>query len=179
MPGTNTRYIAKRAATLAIVSSTAAACFVTASDSTKPCILYFPTVPTLQTILFDIRAWGRFTTGTSGTALATLQYGTSATAASNTDIAALGANTVATNGNWSLHVELQWDSTSQILRGWMEGISGDTPTMLGPIVNTATKSSVDLTVAGGSGVGLVMSAKFGTSNASNVAFLDGFTMAVL
>lgn len=178
MATANARYVAKRAATLAIVSSTAAACFVTAADATKPCILYFPTCLATTTYLFGVRAWGRFTTGTSGTALATIQYGTSVTAGSNTDICALGANTVATNGNWSISTELQWDSTSQILRGSMWGTSGDTPTILGLVVNTATKTGVDLTTASTS-IGLVMSAKFGTSNASNVAFLDGFEMEVL
>lgn len=175
MAGGNTRYQAKAAATLAIVSSTAAAVFVTAADSTKPCIVYFPVI-TAKSALFCVRAWGRFTTGTSGTALATLQYGTSVTASSNTDIAALGANTVATNGNWNIATELAWDSTSKILRGSMWGTSGDTPTILGLVVNTATKSSVDLSL---SGLGIVCSATFGTSNASNVAFLDGLTMEVL
>lgn len=179
MAGSNQRYVAKQNTTAGLVlSGTAAGVFVTQADSTKPCILYFPTV-VAKSAMFCVRAWGRVTTGTSGTFLATIQYGTSATAASNTDMCALAAQTVATNGNWSIATELQWDTTSQKLRGSMWGVSGDTPTLLALAVNTAVISTVDLTVTGGSGVGLVMSAKFGTGNAANTTFLDGFEMEIL
>lgn len=170
----NSPYIAKRAATL-VTSGTAAVAFVTNQDATKTASVYFP-VTTQLSLRCIVRAWGRTTTGTSGTFLAKIQSGVSTTAGSNTDMASLAAATVATNGNWELTTELTWDSTSKKLRGRMIGINGDTPTILAAAVNTAVISAIDLSTSGN---GLTVAVVFGTGNAGNTAFLDGFTLEVL
>lgn len=171
---TNTGYIAKRAATL-VTSGTSAVAFVTAQDATKTASVYFP-VTTQTTLRAIVRAWGRVSTGTSGNFLAKIQFGTSVTAGSNTDMATLAATTVASTGNWEIESQVIWDSTTKKLRGRMIGIHGDTPTLLASAVNTAVISTVDLSTSGN---GLTMAATFGTGNAANTANLDGFTLEVL
>lgn len=170
----NSPYIAKRAATL-VTSGTTAVAFVTSQDATKTASVYFP-VTNQSSLRCVVRAWGRTTTGTSGSFLAKIQFGTNTTAISNTDMASLSAQTVATNGNWEIQSELVWDSTSKKLRGRMTGINGDTPTLLAVAVNTAAISTVDLSTSSN---GLTVAVVFGTGNAGNTAFLDGFTLEVL
>jgi len=170
---TNTPYIAKRAATL-VTSGTAAVAFVTNQDATKTASVYLP-VTTQTAMRGVIRAWGRVSTGTSGTFLAKIQFGTNTTATSNTDMASLAAQTVATTGNWELESQFIWDSTTKKLRGRMTGVSGDTPVILAAAVNTAVISTVDLSTSGN---GLTVAVVFGTGNAANTAVLEGFTLEV-
>lgn len=186
MAGNDSVYCAKKSNAIN-PSDTTATIFVTSDDTSKPASVWIPSVqPTggVGAVAFRVRAWGRVTTGGSLTFLATLYSGTSTTAASNTAITALSAQTVATtSANWLLVATFVWDGTSGKLMGTKsaDSFNGTTPTIETAAVTTAI-SSVDLTkagVTGTSGNSLVMGGTFGTGNASNKAWLDGFCLEVL
>ena len=68
---------------------------------------------------FTIRAWGRVTGGGTTNYTPQLQYGTSATPASNTDIESGGAVAVnSVSGTWQIEAHAIWDATSNILDGF-------------------------------------------------------------
>ena len=176
MANTNSNYSAYKAASLS--NPTAATTFLRTDFSTKAAAVYFPTVdpPSIvNAAAFRFTAWGRSTTGTSGNFTPVVYYGVSTTAASNTSMAAATARTNAATCNWIITGHLVWDGTTQKLNGAFTAINGSTATIDGWAV-TSTISSVDLTTAGN---GLTVTALFGTSNANNVAFLDGLTLEVI
>ena len=173
-------YSAKRASNLA--NPTAATVFKQADDATKPAFVRLPEQSGFAR--FRIHAWGRFTTGGSITALATIQYNadispagivSAATATNNTDFKALTARTLATvTRPWNIQLDCVWDSTSQRLSGQSNGFNSETIETANAAITALT--GVDATTGK---VGFVVSAIFGSSNASNVATLDGFVLEVL
>ncbi len=176
MSNVATVYSAKLAASLA--NPTALATFVQSNNSALAAAVYFPTiVPTgsLQSARFNVKAWGRCTAGTSGNMDATLYFGTSVTAASNTALGALGVQTNAAKAHWFIDAILIWDSNGQVLDGLYSGASGSTLALKANTLVTP-KTAVDLTAAGS---GLTVGGIFGTSNAGNIYYMDGFTLEVL
>lgn len=175
----NSTYGAKRAA--ALVNPTAASVFVQAADATKASVVYFSppfaisggTGTAVNTARFTIRVWGRATSGTTSNFLAKLQYGVSATSASNTDMFSLtNRSYVSASGNWFLNFDGIWDATSQKING--NGSGSNLATIDSAAAITAV-TGVDLTA---SSLGFSVSALFGSTNAGNVAYLDGFVMEV-
>src|SRR6266850_7276733 len=117
MSRANSIYVAKRASNLA--NPIAATVFKQADDSTRAAFVVFepPVGSSITSARIRVSARGRFTTGTSSTILATIQYSSdcsatgAATAANNTDLKALSSRTLATiTRPWALDLELIWDS---------------------------------------------------------------------
>lgn len=176
MGNASTVYQAKRAASLTNPTSTTV--FLTADSSSKTAAVYFPTIDPpsgLNAVAFRFYAWGRSTAGTSGNFTPVVYYGVSTTVGSNTSIAAASARTNATFCNWRIWGTLTWDGGSSKLTGEFVALNGSTTTIDAQAVTT-TVSSVDLTTAGN---GLTVTALFGTSNAGNIAYLDGLTLEVI
>lgn len=176
MGNASTVYQAKKAASLGNVTSTTV--FLQSDSSSKTAAVFFPTLDpsgAVNAVAFRFYAWGRSTAGTSGNFTPVVYYGTSTTVGSNTSIAAASARTNATTCNWRIWGTLTWDGTTQKLTGEFAAINGSTATLDASAVTT-TVSTVDLTTAGN---GLTVTALFGTSNASNAAFLDGLTLEVI
>lgn len=118
---------------------------------------------------FRIAAAGRVSPGTSGNFTFAIYYGVSATIASNTALATTGAVNAAAAGNFALWVDCFYDSTSQRIVGLLKGYVYATAVAQAIVTNAAT--SVDLSTEG---LGLTCTGLFGTSNASNTAYVDVF-----
>lgn len=166
-----TTWKSKRAATLS--NPTSAAVFVTAENSANAAVVYFPII-TQTSAAFRFRARGRSHAGTSGNWTPAVQFGSSATAGSNTTIATATARTNANDCAWLIEGMLFWDSTKQQLGGTFMALNGSTVTQDNPAATT-TKTSVDLSVAGNA---LCCTGLFGTSNAANNGFLDELSLEV-
>lgn len=172
-----TVYRAKKAASLA--NPTAAAAFVQSDNSALAASVYFNPIPSsgtglaVATLRFRVRAWGRATSGATSNFKATLQYGNSITAGSNTDLVALTNRSYATaSGDWFIDLDGIWDATLGKICGNGGGFNLSTAETVAAITN----QTADLTQQS---IGFSVSALFGTSNASNVCYLDAFTMEVL
>ena len=180
MASANSIYKAKRASNQA--NPTAATCFKQADDSTRAAnVIFEPPVASPTSARFRVRAYGKVTTGTSSTFIATIQYSSdanstgAATAANNTDCKALTSRTLATiTRSWSIDAELLWDSTSQRLTGQGNGVNSETIETANAIITALT--AVDLSTGK---CGFVVSCIFGSTNASNVATLDDFSLEVM
>jgi len=178
MANTNTIYAAKRAASQAN-PITALKTFLQADNSAKSAAVFVPDQWQENTVAgslkLGIRAWGRVTSGTSGNVSFSIDFGTSTTQASNTAVIAPSAAAYSVNGNWNLDATLLWDSTSKLLNGIYTGwvTSAGTTIASTTITQLAAK---DFTT---NGLGFTVSSFFGTSNAGNVVFLDGFLLEVI
>src|SRR6185369_4192344 len=115
-------YKAKKAATLS--NPTSASTFVQSDDSTKAAAVYFPQQIAGSSASFRFRARGRVTTVGSHNATPKISYGVSVTAGSNTNIAAATARAVATTtAVWSIDGVLEWNGTSNLLKGWFKALN--------------------------------------------------------
>lgn len=142
------------------------------SDSTAAAVLYIPST-SAKSVKFKVSALGRVTSGGSYTWVPNIQYGTSTTAASNTTVAAASSRTIATTtAVWCIEATFLWDVTSQILKGQFWAINGSTQVLDVPAITTVV-TSVDLSIAGN---GFVCSGLIGTTNASNIGYLDEFSL---
>lgn len=176
MAGTNTIYRAKRAASLANPITNAVP-FVTSDSSTVAAAVYFPSIAGTTSAAFKIKARGRSTTGTSGNFAISLQFGNSTAASTNTIIYAPTTQTNANNCVWMIDAFLVWDATKQQLETVGCAINGSTVNFSAYAAGT-TVTAVDLST-GASGNSIVVAALFGTSNASNIAYLDELSLEVL
>ena len=173
----NTIYKAPRAA--ALLNPTSATTFKQYSDSTKAACVYFPvqvqaTAPPFMA--FKFRAMGRCVNSASHNLTPKVSYGVSATAGSNTIIAAGAAVAVTTTmTTWCIWGELFWDSTSQVITGHFQNILGETMTLASPAVLTAEATGVDFSQ---SGLGLSVEATIATGGGDN-AYLDELSLEVL
>jgi hypothetical protein len=172
MANTDAIQLAKRASALS--NPTSATVFKQADDSTKAASVSLPVESGATSALFHIRARGRATTGTTSNFKATLQFTTDvtstscATAANNTDLLALTNRSLATvTRPWYIDAWVIWDSTSQRLSGQGNGFNAETIETANAAITALT--GIDLTTRK---CGIVVSAIFGTSNASNSAVLD-------
>jgi hypothetical protein len=158
------------------------------SDGTIPVILPFPQGSELAggsgtsgyISRFTIRAGGRVTGGTTTNYTPQLQFGTSATAASNTDIcsgSAIAVNSV--SGFWLVEVDA-WITIAGLLDGFMRfGVSGSTRTFTDWAVFSNAVSTATPTGTGATAQGFVVTGTFSSGNASNASYLDIFQLDVL
>jgi hypothetical protein len=154
------------------------------SDGTTPVVLHLPTAEQLASTngigarRISVSAGGRVTGGTTTNFTAQLQFGTSATAGSNTDLESGGA--VAVNSATGLFM-IEW--TGVITEdGVLDGagrhfVSGSTRTFTDWAVqdNAITTADPD----GDGSQGFVVTGTFSSGNAGNAAYLDWFTFSVL
>ena len=155
---------------------------VFSTDGTIPVLLPLPAAQQLAggsgtggySARFSIRAWGRVTGGGTTNYTPQLQYGTSITAASNTDIESGGAVAVnSTSGSWQINAEAIWDAASNILDGFAcHMVSGSTRTFtaLAAFDNAITSADPDANTT----QGFVVTGTFSSGFAGNTAYLDGF-----
>lgn len=155
------------------------------SDGTNPIVLRFPTSEQLCSAngrgarRIAVRAGGRVTGGTTTNYTPQLQFGTSATPGSNTDIesgAAVAVNS--TSGNWLIEWEGVVDAGSNKLDGFGRyAVHGSTRT-----VADWTQQDNAITTAdpdGNGTLGFVVTGTFSSGNASNASYLDYFVLEVL
>lgn len=150
-----------------------------------PLILPFPSAGELagangkKMSLIRITAAGRVTGGTTTNWTMQLQYGTSATPSSNTDIesgAAVAVNSV--SGQWCLIAHLMIDNTSGKIDGFAHHIiSGSTVTYTA--VAKADNTITGVVPDGSATLGFVLTGTFSSGNASNVAYVDVFQLEML
>lgn len=120
-----------------------------------------------------VTAWGRVTGGGTTNYVATLQFGTSVTAASNTTIEASTARAVNSEAeNWCIQVDLTWDSTSNKLngRGWSQ--VGNLVDAVAVIDNQITTADPDA----GTAIAFTVAGTFSSGFAGNLSYLDGFML---
>lgn len=124
----------------------------------------------------QLRAWGRVTGGTTTNYTATLYYGTSLTASSNTVIEASTARAVdSANHMWTIEVDFMVDAVADKLQGFGQSSVANLYDAEAALDNIPT--SVDVT--GNATLGFAVAGTFSTGNASNTAHLDGFTLETL
>ncbi len=177
MGNTNSVYCTKKAAVL--TNPTAATTFLQSDNSAKAAAVYIPdqwqTASTAGSYVFNVRAWGRVTPGTTGNFTPVIQFGTSTTAASNTNCISGGAASYSASGCWRLDAQMVWDSTSLTVNGVLFGNNASA----GTIVTSAATTQLTAKNFATNGLGFSVSALFGTSNAGNLAYLDGLCLEVV
>jgi hypothetical protein len=170
-------YWAKKAASLGNVTS--ATVFLQSDNSAKAASVYVPDqwqdATTAGSLAFNLRAWGRVTPGTSGNFTPVIQSGTSITAGSNTNCITGGAASYTTSGCWRLDANMVWDFTSKTVNGVFFGNNASA----GTIVTSAASTQLTTINYATNGLGFSVSALFGSSNAGNLAYLDGFVLEVM
>jgi hypothetical protein len=193
MANVNTIYNAKAAAPLA--NATAASVFLTqesvvsnaasSSTPTKAAVIWIPEVEVdtanlgtatkwpLGAVSYNIRLVGRVSAGTSGTFAVAVQIGSSTTAASNTTLFTATAQTYNLLGDFQVLINLLYDPTTKQFTGSASSSGGSTQTL--QALAALTAQTVDLSLGKAA---LCATGIFGTSNASNVANLDSFTLEV-
>lgn len=176
MAGTNTIYRAKKAASLTNPITNAVP-FVTSDSSSVAASVFFPQIVGTTSAAFKVRARGRSTTGTSGNFACSFQFGNSTAASTNTVVCAPATQTNAANCVWFLEAVFVWDATKQQLENTFYAINGSTVNRTADAAGT-TVTAVDLST-GAAGNSIVAAALFGTSNASNIAYLDELSLEVL
>lgn len=176
--GARPEYVAKKAASLANPVTNAVPFSVSdgAAQPTLAAAVFFPQTVGTTSAAFLVRARGRFTTGTSGNAAISLQFGTSAAASTNTIVCAPTTQTCADFAVYLLEAVFVWDATKKQLENTFYAINGSTVNRTADAAGT-TVTSVDLST--GSANAIVAAALFGTSNAGNIAFLDKLSLEVL
>lgn len=158
-------------------TSTSEVAFTT--DGTTVVLLPLPAAgqlsgsPGAGSAAFRVTAWGRVTGGTTINYTAQLQYGTSATPGSNTDIEASTARAVnSESGTWMIQTDLTWDVTSSKIQGRGWSMVNTLVDAVATIDNEITSSDPD---ADGT-LGFVVTGTFSSGHASNAAYLDGFVL---
>lgn len=174
--------ITKKAPLAASLSNpTSATTFKKSNDSSAAAVVYIPPKQAfgevgLKSCRFRVIARGRMTGGTTTNFTPVLQYGTSATAASNTNVAALTARACnSTSGNWLIEATFVWDATSLLLNGGFRGSNGSAGTLNTDTITTQV-SSVDLS---NENLGFAVTGLFSASDAANIAYLDELSLEVL
>ena len=164
---------------------------VFSEDATNPVVLPLPS-PTLdllttgdstvlnrKTSLIQVRAWGRVRSIVSTDYTPQLQFGTSLTPGSNTDIESASAVAVnAVEGHWFIEAQLQVAAASTTTAN----IDGCSRFMVSGSTRTFTDwAAIDNEITGVSMTsqtlqGFVVTGTFSVGNAANAAYLDGFEM---
>lgn len=175
MGNANTSYSALKAASLS--NPTTATTFKQSDDSTKAAVVYFPVLGSgVSSAAFKFRARGRATTVGAHNITPKVSFGTSATAANNTVIAAATARAGATDtATWLIEGTLIWNSTKQSLQGAFLALNGST-IVLDALAVTTAKTGVDLTTAGN---GLSVELTIATGGAGTIGYLDELSLEVL
>lgn len=142
-----------------------------------PIILYLTGATHLNNRLFTLKAWGRVTGGTTGNFTLALQYGTSATFTSNTDVFTSTARAVnSESGSWSFIAQFVWDSTSDKLQAIALVVRINDITINAPTVGVEI-TGIDPN-DNSSSRGFVMTGLHSATNAGNHAWLDGFELEI-
>jgi len=123
----------------------------------------------LTSRVYSLTLNGRVSPGTSGTFGVAVQIGSSTTAGSNTVLFTPTAQTYSAAGDFYVQATLVYDATSKVLAGQFTS-NGVTS------VTAISGQSVDLSLGKQA---LTVTGVFGTSNASNAAWLDGFTLGAV
>ena len=157
-------------------------------DGTLPVILPLPSAGQVagaqgparsQMGCIRILAFGRVTGGTTTNYTPQLQYGTSITPGSNTDIESGGAVAVnSVSGFWWIEAVLFIDNASGKMSGCSRHmVHGSTTTFTdwAAIDNNITGVDPD----GNGTLGFVVTGTFSAGNAANAAYLDGFLMELV
>lgn len=176
MPNANSVFMAPKAASLS--DPTSATTFKKSSDSTAACVVYFPQALAQgkNLVHFRVRAKGRATTVGSHNVTPKLSYGTSATAGSNTIIAAATARASATlTESWWIEADLIWNSALQSIQGTFRALNGSTAVADTEAVLTGVPTSVDLTAAG---KGFTVEMTIATGG-GDIGYLDELSLEVL
>src|SRR5437879_10392248 len=135
MANIGTIYRAKKAASLNNPITNAVP-FVTSDDSTKAAAVYFPLITGTTSAAFRARARGRFTTGQSGNAAISLQFGTSTAASTNTVVSAPTTQTCADNCVFLLEAIFVWDATKKQLENAYTCVNGSTVNLVVYVAGT-------------------------------------------
>lgn len=170
-----TIFNAARAASL--TNPTAATVFLNNSISTAAALVKVPLQPlgVPPTVMFMLNAWGKVTGGTTTNFTASIQSGSSATAASNTTYLAGTARAVnSASTNWSIAATCAWDATSLTLTGYMLEQGG--ATVAASLTPATAVTALNLATTQGS---FVVTGLFSASNAGNLCTLDGFTLRLI
>lgn len=178
MGNPNSIYVAKKAALL--TNPTSAATWLQSDNSAKAAAVFVPDqwqdATTAGSFRFNLKAWGRMTGGTTTNFLPQIQFGTSVTAASNTDFTVMTTRAVnSTSGNWWINVDAIWDFTSLLVNGSFTGGGGSAGTLNTPTICTQLTAKNFAT----NGLGFTVSAVFSATNAGNLAYMDGLTLEVV
>lgn len=171
-------------------TSTTEKVFCVAGSTTLACVCPLPSLETLagstgkKFSIIKITAGGRLTGGTTTNFTPQLQFGTSITVASNTDMEsgqAVAVNSV--SGGWLIEGTYFIDYTSGKIDGYSANFtSGSTVTYLAVAKadNTISSSSTPaFSFTTSTAQGFVVTGTFSSGNASNVAYLDVFTLEVV
>jgi hypothetical protein len=171
-------------------TSTTEKVFTISTSTSVACILPLPSLEALagatgkRMSCVRIRAWGRVTGGTTTNFTPQLQFGTSTTVASNTDLesgAAVAVNSV--SGVWAIDGLYYIDHVSGKIDGYASNfLSGSTVTLTAAAKadNTISASSTPaFSFTTTSAQGFVLTGTFSSGNAANVAYVDGFQLEMV
>lgn len=149
--------------------------FKLSSDSTKPVQVFMPGGSRLDGKAFRVRASGYVTGNITTNATITLQFGTSATTASNTTVEASSARAVnSTTRPWDITAIFVTDSVTKALVGRGTSQVGNTLDAEAALDNSPT--SVD---PANEGQGFVVGCTFSSGDAGNSCTLKDFSLEVL
>jgi len=187
MAGASSTYVAKRATALAN-PITNDSIFLAADNAATSAFVGVPGnggpgVSLVNGVKMTMRACGTVTTGTSSTLILNFYYATTARTAityNGTGVTSLGATMTTaayatTSGNWFYEANLIWDATSKIMGGSFNGYASATPALQAGTVTSAL-TAVDLSA---NGIGFIMGAHFGSTNAANTVSLTEFIIEVV
>ena len=161
-------------------TSTSATVFT--SDGTTPVLAKLPLGNSLTgtnprgAVRFRVRAWGRVVTAGSYNFTVFLQFGTSATASSNSDISNSSTVSLASlTTNWFIEADLIWDGDSQRINGSAQNLVHTTLEAIATIDNAQTSKDPN----GSTTLAFCAGATFGTGAAGNKAYLDGLQIDII
>lgn len=132
-------------------------------------------------VLFNVRAYGRVTGGTTTNWTPSLYFGRGTTAAANTLLGSLTARAFnSASGAWYLTAQLIWDITSGQISGTIQGGNGstlaiDAAALVTPVTGQTAaviNSGAPLAVNNMATFYFSVGGLFSATNASNVAYLD-------
>lgn len=188
----NKEYLAKRAAVFSGLTDTSAHVLVQADSASRAAAIPIPGIEVAGTSILDgspfrLRASGKITTGSGGTAtfLPGIYYVSSAalttvtaggTIMFGTASTALAAST---SYPWMIEGIAVWDSTSQVLTGWYQQLVGIASGYTSPAIyisNTTASVSLDSTSAG---QGFQFQFTMGTGRTGGTVTLTQFALEVL
>lgn len=171
-------------------TSTSEKVFTISTSTTTACILPLPSLEALagstgkKMSVIRIFAAGRVTGGTTTNFTPQLQFGTSTTVASNTDLesgVAVAVNSA--SGMWAIDGTYMLDITSGKIDGYAANfLSGSTVTYtaVAKADNTISSSSTPaFSLTSTSQQGFVLTGTFSSGNASNVAYVDIFQLEMV
>ena len=162
-------------------TSTSEVQFTTASDdgqvaAGQPLVCYIPGSNVMRYRPFKVRVGGRAVGGSAATNFtANLDFGVSATIASNTTVATTGAIALAANTTgWFLEVDMHWSGTqlTGLQKGWVHN------TAVAQAIVTATAATTTLNAQSTSN-GFTVTGQFSAGQAANVAYVDWFEVLTL